>query len=119
MLSTSLFAFTVSDTTKTDTTLAYPFSGIESGGLYMNNPSIFSTFVEYDPITNQYYEWQRIGGRNVGFPRVMSFQEYQEYQLEKSTRTYWDLRTGERKVRQTSAFGLPKLYIGGLHEGFS
>ena len=113
MLSTSSFAFTVSDTTKTDTTLAYPFSGIESGGLYMNNPSIFSTFVEYDPITNQYYEWQRIGGRNVGFPRVMSFQEYQEYQLEKSTRTYWDLRTGERKVRQTSAFGLPKLYIGG------
>ena len=108
MLSASSFAFTVSDTTKTDTTLVYPFSGIESGGLYMNNPSIFSTFVEYDPITNQYYEWQRIGGRNVGFPRVMSFQEYQEYQLEKSTRTYWDLRTGERKVRQTSAFGLPK-----------
>ena len=96
-----------------DSSLIYPFNGNESGGLYMNNPSIFSTYVEYDPSTNQYYEWQRIGNRNVGLPRVMSFQEYQQYQLEKSNTTYWDLRTGERKIKQTSAFGLPKLYIGG------
>ena len=96
-----------------DSTLSYPFSGDESGGLYMNNPSIFNTFVEYDPVSNQYYEWQRIGDRNVGLPRVMSFQEYQQYQLEKSTETYWDLRTGERKTKQTSAFGLPKLFIPG------
>ncbi len=76
-----------------DSSLVYPFNGNESGGLYMNNPSIFSTYVEYDPSTNQYYEWQRIGNRNVGLPRVMSFQEYQQYQLEKSNTTYWDLRT--------------------------
>ena len=96
-----------------DSSLAYPFNGNESGGLYMNNPSIFNTFVEYDPATNQYYQWQRIGDRNVELPRVMSFQEYQQYQLEKLNTTYWDIRTGERKVKQTSAFGLPKLYIGG------
>ena len=96
-----------------DSSLAYPFNGNENGGLYMNNPSIFNTFVEYDPATNQYYQWKRIGDRNIGLPRVMSFQEYQQYQLEKSNTTYWDLRTGERKVKQTSAFGLPKLYIGG------
>ena len=113
MLSAESFAQSSADTTKTDTTLAYPFSGTESGGLYMNNPSLFNTHVEYDPITNQYYEWQRIGDRNIGLPKVMSFQEYQKQQLEKTTATYWDLRTGERKVRQTSSFGLPKLYIGG------
>ena len=79
----------------------------------MNNPSIFNTFVEYDPSTNQYYQWKRIGDRNVGLPMIMSFQEYQQYQLEKSNTTYWDLRKGERKIKQTSAFGLPKLYIGG------
>ena len=96
-----------------DSSLAYPFSGNQSGGLYMSNPSTFNTYVEYDPITNQYYQWQRIGERKVGLPKVMSFQEYQEYQLSKSTSTYWDLRSGERKVRETSVFGLPKLYIGG------
>ena len=79
----------------------------------MSNPGIFNTYVEYDPVTNQYYQWQRIGERKVGLPKVMSFQEYQEYQLSKSTSTYWDLRSGERKVRETSLFGLPKLYVGG------
>ena len=79
----------------------------------MSNPSIFNAYIEYDHVTNQYYQWQRIGERKVGLPKVMSFQEYQEYQLSKSTSTYWDLRSGERKVRETSVFGLPKLYIGG------
>jgi len=96
-----------------DSSLAYPFNSNQNGGLYMNNPSIFNTFVEYDPATNQYYQWKRIGNRNIGLPRIMSFQEYQQYQLEKSNTTYWDLRKGERKIKQTSAFGLPKLYIGG------
>ena len=80
MLSDESFAQSSADTTKTDTTLAYPFSGTESGGLYMNHPSLFNTHVEYDPITNQYYEWQRIGDRNIGLPKVISFQEYQQQQ---------------------------------------
>ena len=108
-----LFAFIVVDSTETDTTLPFPFLGNQSGGLYMNNPNTFNTYVEYDPITNQYYEYQRIGSRNFGFPRIMSFQEYQEYELNNSNIKYWDLRTGERKVRENSVFGLPKLYIGG------
>ena len=37
-----------------DSNLAYPFSGNESGGLYMNNPTIFNTYVEYDAEANQY-----------------------------------------------------------------
>ncbi len=79
----------------------------------MNNPSIFSTYIEYDISTNQYYEWKKIGDRKIGLPKVMSFKEYQEYQLRKSNTTYWDLRKGERKIQQNSNFGLPKLYIGG------
>ena len=28
-----------------DSSLAYPFNSNQNGGLYMNNPSIFNTFV--------------------------------------------------------------------------
>ena len=96
-----------------DSNLAYPFSGNESGGLYMNNPTIFNTYIEYDNETNQYLEYQRIGERIVGSPRVITFEEYQKEQLEKLNASYWDMRSGEQKVRQTSSFGLPKLFIPG------
>lgn len=96
-----------------DSNLAYPFSGNESGGLYMNNPTIFNTYVEFDAEANQYLVYQRIGDRIVGFPSVMSFEEYEQKQLEKLNASYWDMRSGERKVRQTSSFGLPKLFIPG------
>ena len=97
----------------TDTTLAYPFSNGENGGMFMHTPSNISSVVNYDFINNQYFIQNKIGGLDAGKARTLSFKEYQQYKLNKSIAEYWDLKSGERKGNQSSAFGLPKLFIPG------
>jgi len=113
------------DTIDPDTTapgnLIYPF--IDNGellyipadthGLYLGNPSNLSTEIEYDPETNQYLIQNKIGDLNYRNPTYMSFDEYQDFELKNSLKSYW-------KERSQSAAGLdrgdgiiPKIYIGG------
>ncbi len=96
-----------------DSTLAFPFSTNQSGGLFMNTPPNFNLTVVFDPITNKYIVQEKVGGLDFGKPQIMSFSEYQEYAQNKSTKDYWDLRSKERGGNQTSALGLPKLFIPG------
>jgi len=97
----------------TDTTLAYPFSGNQNGGMFMNNPPNIHDQVNYDFTNNQYLIQNKIGRLDAGKARTLGFQEYQEYKMDKSIAEYWDIKSGERKGNQTSALGLPKLYIPG------
>ena len=96
-----------------DSSLAFPFSTNQSGGLFMNTPPNFNSTVVFDPITNKYIVQEKVGGLDFGKPQIMSFSEYQEYAQNKSTKDYWDLRSKERGGNQTSALGLPKLFIPG------
>ena len=43
----------------------------------------------------------------------MSLQQYRAYDMKQSITQYWNLRTAESKGKQSSSFGLPKLYIPG------
>jgi len=68
---------------------------------------------EYDPETNQYLFQNKIGDLNYRNPTYMSFDEYQEFELKNSVKSYW-------KERSMSSAGLdrgdgiiPKIYIGG------
>ncbi|HOA10741.1 MAG TPA: hypothetical protein PKN65_10750, partial [Tenuifilaceae bacterium] len=64
--------------------------------LFLNQPSNVTEVVEYDPTTKKYTVYQRVGGYNVGLPRVMSDEEYQNYRVEQSMREYWrQKQTGE------------------------
>ena len=96
-----------------DSSLAFPFSTSQSGGLFMNSPPNFHSTVVFDPITNKYIVQEKVGGLDLGPPQIMSFSEYQEYAQNESTKGYWDLRSKERAGNQTSALGLPKLFIPG------
>jgi len=96
-----------------DSSLAFPFSTNQSGGLFMNTPPNFNSTVVFDPITNKYIVQEKVGGLDFGKPQIMSFSEYQEYAQNQSTKDYWDLRSKERGGNQTSALGLPKLFIPG------
>ena len=96
-----------------DSSLAFPFSGSQSGGIFMNTPSNFSASVVYDPLTNTYTVQDKIGTLNFGAPKIMSFSEYQRYAQTNSVNEYWNLRSKERVGNQTSALGLPKLFIPG------
>ena len=96
-----------------DTTLSYPFSGAQSGGLFMNTPPNFNATVIFNLETNKYIVQEKIGGLDFGNPKIMSFSEYQDYSQQKSVKDYWNLRSKERGGNQTSALGLPKLFIPG------
>ncbi len=107
------FSVNLSAQSVTDTTLLYPFSGVQSGGLFMNNPPNFNATVIFNLETNKYIVQEKIGSFDFGNPKIMSFSEYQDYALQKSVKNYWNLRSKERGGNQSSALGLPKLFIPG------
>ncbi len=96
-----------------DSTLAFPFSGFQSSGMFMNTPTNFTSSIVYDPLTNTYILQHKIGTLRFGEPKIMSFLEYQKYSQNNSVNDYWSLRSKERRGNQTSALGMPKLYIPG------
>ena len=81
--------------------------------MYMNTPPNFKSSVEYDALNNKYIIQQKIGTINFGEPRVLSFLEYQKYTQNNLVKNYWQLRSKDRSGNQTSALGLPKLFIPG------
>ena len=73
----------------------------------------FNATVFFNPESNKYIVQEKIGGLDFGNPKIMSFSEYQDYAQQKSVKDYWNLRSKERGGNQTSALGLPKLFIPG------
>ncbi len=101
------------DTTGQDTTiiLPYPFTE-ETGGLYLDNPPNITTVVEYDPETNTYTIIDKAGGRPVSPPRLKTFEEFQNYDMDKALQNYWREKT--RTTGQQQRQGLiPEINIGG------
>ena len=96
-----------------DSSLVFPFSTFQTGGVFMNTPSNFNTSIVYDPLTNTYILQDKIGALHFGEPQIMSFFEYQKYVQNNSVIDYWNLRSKERSGNQTTILGLPKLYIPG------
>lgn len=80
--------------------------------LFLNQPSNVTEVVEYDPTTKKYTVYQRVGGYNVGLPRVMSDEEYQNYRVEQSMREFWrQKQTGETVGKGDGI--LPRIQVGG------
>ena len=96
-----------------DTALAYPFSGNQNRGVFMYDPPNIHNQVKYDITNNQYLIQNKIGGLDAEKGRVLGFQEYQQFKMQKSIANYWSDRSKERVGNQTSALGLPKLFIPG------
>ena len=61
--STNLYA--QSDTLATDTTLAFPFSNSQSGGLFLNTPPNINSTVQYNLANNQYLIQPKIGSLDL------------------------------------------------------
>ncbi len=101
--------------------LIYPFSDNEellfipadTHGFYMGNPSNLKTEVEYDPETNQYLFRNKIGSLDYRNPSAMSFDEYQDFELRNSLRSYWKERSQSSAGMEGDDGIIPKIYIGG------
>ena len=79
----------------------------------MNSPSNIKSHVNYDILNNQYTLQHKIGGLRLGRSTTLGFKEYQQYKMKNSIYNYWNDRSKERAGNQTSALGLPKLFIPG------
>lgn len=102
------------DTTQGDTgqvELPYPFTN-ETGGLYLNNPPNMGTEVQYNPTANEYLINNQAGGSNVEPPQVMSFDEYQNYDMDNALKNYWRQRNRTLGEQQRSGI-IPQIHVGG------
>ncbi|MEZ7929527.1 MAG: cell surface protein SprA, partial [Flavobacteriales bacterium] len=79
----------------------------------MNTPGNIKSQVSYDILNNQYSLQNKIGELKLGRSTTLDFKEYQQYKMKNSIADYWNDRSKERTGNQTSALGLPKLFIPG------
>ncbi len=108
------------DTLRGDTVrLRYPFteedvfpgSGQENR-IYLKNPSNLNTTVEYDPVTRQYYYTYKIGDITYRLPTTLTYEEYQDMDLQTMISNYWKERA--EVASMDNARGLiPKIVIPG------
>ena len=79
----------------------------------MKNPSNIRTEVEYDPETNQYLFRNKVGDFDYRNPTYMTFDEYQEYELQNSLKNYWKQRSLAASGFDKGEGIIPKIYVGG------
>ncbi len=97
------------DTQKTD--LHYPFTN-ETGGLYLNNPSNMNTNVNYNPASNDYNITKQVGGKDISTPESMSFDEYQNYDMDNALKKYWKEKNSTTGNQQKKGL-IPQIHVGG------
>lgn len=85
-----------------DSTLRFPFKNddgtnpaYKGNDLFLNDPSNIKTVVEYDPATGQYVIKKKIGENDYRTPFYMDYEDYQNYQLDKSMDEYWKERSSQ------------------------
>lgn len=88
-----------------------PRGGVTHGH-WLGEPSNASYEAHYDPATGTYVVYEKIGGRILGRPRVVSAEEYRALQREEQMRTYWRAQRGDEGGPAGGSL-LPKLRVGG------
>lgn len=107
----------------TTSTLPYPISnppdfpvpGYQSpSSLDLKDPPTITEEVVYDPETNQYTLYRKIGDINYRSPKTLTFEEYMEYNLDNSLQNYWRERstTTTRGTRDRDGL-IPQIQVGG------
>lgn len=78
----------------------------------LESPSNITITVEYDPKAKQYIIYEKVGKYNIKPPRVMSEEEYRNYQFENSMREYWRKKSAGESFNAGSGL-LPRMQVGG------
>ncbi|MCF8296281.1 MAG: cell surface protein SprA [Saprospiraceae bacterium] len=106
--------------TPPDTALPYPIPQTGGNphntgggsGLYLKDPKNINSGYVYDPETNQYIFTNKIGSLDYTPPTYMTFEEFLEYDMEKSLRKYWDDRA-DASGNDNRRGLIPQLHVGG------
>ena len=114
-----IFSFPPDSLKKDTSNLRYPFDegstrpgSPGASNLYLKNPSNVRLTIEYDPVTKQYVTVYKIGNTTYRIPTTMSFEEYQNEDMQKLIRNYWRQRSEAASLDNTGGV-IPKLHIPG------
>lgn len=81
----------------------------------LKDPKIIDKEVEYDPKTNKYVVYEKIGDEYYKTPTYMTYDEYIEYTIKESEQNYFQQRSraidlAERKSKQPFLYQGPELF---------
>ena len=80
--------------------------------LFLSNPSNIESTIVYDPVTNTYVFSDKVGRFNYRPSRVMSFEEYRNFEMNQAKNRYWkQRRAGDNMETQSSL--IPTINVGG------
>lgn len=107
--------------TNPDDTLPYPlppdpYYGVGSvydHPFYLSDPSNISDSVVYDPETNSYYFYRKMGDIEYRPPYEMSFDEYMAYDFDKAVNDYWKERVAATAGAGGNTGVIPSINIPG------
>ena len=106
---------TLTDTSK----LAFPVNQqstrpydpkVPSSNVDLKDPSNLNTEVEYDSKNNEYIIHKKVGALDYAPPYTMSFDEYTNYDVDKSLKEYWRQRYQSESFEKQSSL-LPQLNV--------
>jgi cell surface protein SprA len=83
-----------------------------SSPLFLKDPSNVESSIVYDPETNSYVFSEKIGRFNYRPSRVMTFDEYRNFDMTQAKKRYWNQRRAGDNVETQSSF-IPAINIGG------
>jgi cell surface protein SprA len=100
--------------------LPYPYQDVEpfsfdeppAGGFFLPEPPNITTEIYYDPETGYYVKVRRIGEYVIGRPVYMTFDQFKEYDFERSLQDYWRERSRPQAFERRDGL-VPEIYIGG------
>ncbi|MFO8054710.1 MAG: cell surface protein SprA, partial [Bacteroidales bacterium] len=102
--------------------MPYPLPRDESGyqsnydhKFFLEDPQNISTEIEYDPETNRYYFVRKVGSLEYRLPTYMTFEEYMEYDMERSRRSHWSERVSQDRAGEDGGL-IPGINIGKFGE---
>lgn len=85
--------------------LRYNIEENSDSPLFLDTPSNITTEVEYDPINNEYILIKKVG--DIILERTaLTFEEYQNYDLDKMINNYWKSRSATAKISTSSNDGM-------------
>lgn len=85
--------------------LRYSIDDSTRSPLFLSQPENITTSVEYDPVSNEYVLVKKVGDIVIE-RRVLSFAEYQNYDLDKMISDYWRSRSQSSKIASSSSEGV-------------
>ena len=95
LIENSTFADTVpqsSQPSNTGSPSDHFFADPDEVPFMLQNPGNLRTEIHYDPATNSYYKITRVGDRIVGWPRYIEFNDFLQYDMDRSLRRFWDTK---------------------------